>query len=45
MQPLYSEERPGERQEILSNIMLAYFEFVSAQGFEFAHIRVPPVTS
>ena len=42
--PLYSEERPGERQEVLTNIMLAYFEFITAQGFEFAHVRVPPPT-
>ena len=42
--PLYSEERPAERQDVLSNIILAYFEFVTAQGFEFAHIRVPPPT-
>jgi hypothetical protein len=42
--PLYSEERPGERQEVLTNIMLAYFEFITAQGFEYAHVRVPPPT-
>jgi hypothetical protein len=42
--PLYSEERPGERQDILTNIMLAYFEFITAAGFEYAHIRVPPPT-
>ena len=42
--PLYSEERPGERQDILTNIMLAYFEFMTAAGFEYAHIRVPPPT-
>ena len=42
--PLYSEERPCERQDLLTNIMLAYFEFVTAQGFEHVHIRVPPPT-
>jgi len=42
--PLYSEERSGERQHVLTNIMLAYFEFITAQGFDYAHIRVPPPT-
>ena len=42
--PLYSEERPCERQDLLTNIMLAYFEFVTAQGFAHVHIRVPPPT-
>eukprot|EP00960_Hanusia_phi_P072295 767751-Hanusia_phi.AAC.4 len=42
--PLYSEERGSERQDILTSIIIAYLEYVSAQGFSFAHMRVAPPT-
>jgi hypothetical protein len=42
--PLYSDERPSERQDLLTSMMLSYFEFLAATGFEHVHIRVPPPT-
>lgn len=42
--PLYGKEKGEERQALLSNIVLGYFDFVRDMGFRYAHMRVPPPT-